>query len=72
MMDDECMSMQTQISQLYKSAWLQLRQIVLIREHLDETSTKRIIHAFVTSKLDNHNGLLYGVPKTKLQNAPAH
>jgi hypothetical protein len=77
-MMDECMSMQTQISQLCKSAWLQLRQIGLIRKHLDETSTERIIHAFVTSKLDYQNGLLYGVPKTQLdklqriQNAAAH
>jgi hypothetical protein len=65
-MMDECMSMQTQISQLCKSAWLQLRQIGLIRKHLDATSTERIIHAFVTSKLDYQNGLLYGVPKTQL------
>ena len=60
------MSMQVHIANICKSAWQHLRQIGMIRKHLDDISTERIIHAFVSSKLDHQNGLLYGVPNTQL------
>jgi hypothetical protein len=64
---DESMSLQPHINNLCKSAWLHLRQIGMIRKHLDQASTERIIHAFVTSKLDYQNGLLYGLPACKIE-----
>ena len=33
-----------------------------IRKYLSRTATERLIHAFVTSKLDSYNSLLYGLP----------
>ena len=33
-----------------------------IRMYLSRTATERLIHAFVTSKLDSYNSLLYGLP----------
>ena len=63
---DQSMSLKEHIANICKSAWQHLRQIGMIRKHLDNTSTERIIHAFVSSKLDLQNALLYGVPTTQL------
>ena len=40
-----------------------LRNIVKIRKYLDEGSTETLVHAFVSSKLDYCNTLLYVLPK---------
>ena len=39
-----------------------LYKIGRIRKYLDKTSTERLVHAFVTSRLDGNNGILYGLP----------
>jgi hypothetical protein len=64
---DKSMTLQRHVSELCRSAWFQLRQIGKIRQYLDKTSTERLIHAFITSKLDVNNSLLYGIPETLLQ-----
>ena len=64
---DEAMTLQKHVSELCRSAWFQLRQIGKIRPYLDKTSTERLIHAFITSKLDVNNSLLYGIPDFLLQ-----
>ena len=46
-----------------KSALFHLRNIVKIREYLTVESTKALIQAFVTCRLDNCNSLLTGSPK---------
>ena len=38
-----------------------------IRSYLSEESTIALIHAFITSRLDNGNALLYGLPKYQIQ-----
>jgi radical SAM superfamily enzyme YgiQ (UPF0313 family) len=43
-----------------------LRHISQIRPFLSEEAATRIIHAFISSKLDNFNSLLYGLPGTSL------
>jgi len=48
-----------------------LRNISRIRDCLYLADTEKLVHAFVTSKLDNANSLLYGLPKfliDRLQN----
>ena len=40
-----------------------LRDIGKIRKYLDEGSTETLVHAFVSSRLDYCNSLLYGLPK---------
>jgi hypothetical protein len=42
--------------------------IRLIRSSLSEEAEARIIHAFISSKLDNFKSLLYGLPGTCLYN----
>jgi hypothetical protein len=55
--------MTTQINNTCKSASLAIRNIGKIRNYLDQQSAKKLIHAFVTSKLDFCNSLLFGFPK---------
>ena len=40
---------------------MDLMQISQIRSYLSEYQAKMLIHAYVTSKLDTNNALLYGV-----------
>ena len=60
------MSFNEQISKICKSSHYHLRNIGKIRKYLDESSTKTLIHAFVTSKLDYCNALLNGLPKYQI------
>ena len=75
---DENLSMVGQISAICRSAYYHLRNIGQIRKYLDRSATETIIHAFVSSRLDNGNALLYGLPLSqlnrlqRLQNTAAH
>ena len=59
--------MKSHINQICKGAWFHLRNIGLIRSYLDQSTTERLVHSFVTSKLDCMNSLLYGLPKCYLE-----
>jgi hypothetical protein len=63
---DNIMGSHDQISLTSKSAWHQLRIIGKLRQYLDNKSTEQLVHAFVSSKLDINNALLYGLPDTLL------
>ena len=52
--------MNTQINFTCKSCWSRLCNIVKISFYLTNDHIKTIIHAYVTSKLDNFNSLLSG------------
>ena len=43
-----------------------MRNIGKIRNYLDQPSAEKLVHAFVTSKIDFCNSLLYGLSKTQL------
>jgi len=45
---------------------MHLRSISKIRKYLDEKTTKVLVHAFIFSKLDFVNSLLYGLPKYQI------
>ena len=64
---DEHLSMVPQVSQIYKSSFFHLRNIARIRNCLTPQAIKLVIHAFITSKLDYCNSLLYGAPKYLIQ-----
>ena len=66
MIMDNTLNMQKHINSICKGAWFHLRNIGFIREYLDDSTCEKLIHAFVTSKLDFMNCLLYGVPKIHL------
>ena len=62
--------MQTHVNKVCRNASLALRKIGSIRPYLDKSSTEVLVHAFVSSLLDNCNSLLVGLPVkqvTKLQ-----
>ena len=44
-----------------KAAFAGIRRIGQIRHYLDQNSTTRLIHAFVTTKLDACNSLIFGL-----------
>ena len=50
-----------------KSTFYHLCTISRIRKHLPKQTTEILIHAFVTSKLDHYNSLLYNVPKNVIK-----
>ena len=59
---DNTFSMSPNVNVICKSGYYLLRNIKRIRKYLSEDSAEKLIHAFVTSRLDNCNGLLYGLP----------
>ena len=74
---DKTLHMDSQVNQVSKGAWFHLRNIGKIRPFLNNATTEKLVHSFISSKLDSNNGLLYGIPKEKtdrlqrVQNAAA-
>ncbi len=67
---DPTLSFQQQISSVCRICYLELRRISAIRHYLSEDVTKKLLCAFVLSRLDYCNSLLAGCPKyllSKLQ-----
>ena len=60
---DECCSMVEHVNKICKTSYYHLRNISKIRKYLTEETTEIFVHAFVSSKLDYCNSLLYGLPK---------
>ena len=60
---DNKLNMERQVSAICKSAFFHIRNISRIRKFLSLSSTKALLHAFVTCRSDNCNSLLYGLPK---------
>ena len=58
--------MSTHISKLCSSAFFHLHNISRIRKFLSPVETKSLVHAFVTSRVDYCNSLLYGLPASQL------
>ena len=54
------------INQICKSAYFALHRIGKIRSLLDQAATEKLVHAFVSSKLDYCNSVLYGCPDFQL------
>lgn len=63
---DKTLSLSSQINAMCKSSFFHIRNIARIRKFLSFSTTEKLIHAFVTSKVDLYNALLYGVPKYEL------
>ena len=59
--DNSC-AMSTHVTNICRSASFALWKIAKIRNVLDEKSAIKLIHAFVTSRLDYCNSLLFGLP----------
>ena len=63
---DEQLTMSTHISKLCGVAFYHLHNIKRIRKYLSRESTKMLVHAFITSRVDYCNSLSYGLPKYQL------
>ena len=63
---DSNLTMQPHINTICKSAWFHLRNLFQIRKYLTKSAAETLVHAFVTSRLDNGNSLLFGLPKSTL------
>ena len=59
---DDHLTMSSHINSICHSASLALRNIGRVRKYLDQANSERLVHAFITSRLDYCNSLLYGLP----------
>ena len=59
---DSRLSMATHITKICASSFYYIYNIRRIRKYLAQQSTETLVHAFITSRLDYCNGLLYGLP----------
>ena len=75
---DTYLSLNDHIAKVCKTSHFHLRNISKIRKFLTKESTEILTYAFVSSKLDHCNSLLYGFPAYQLnklqliQNTAAH
>ena len=60
---DTHLDMRTHITKTCSSAFYYLYNIRHIRKHLSRESTEKLVHAFISSRLDYCNSLLYGIPE---------
>ena len=76
-MFDAELNMNNHVNLICKNAFYHLRNIAHIRNYLDMESTVTLVHAFISSRIDYCNSLLYGITKynleklQKVQNAAA-
>ena len=75
---DQDISFNSHMKQISKNAFFHLRNIAKIRHILSQKDAEKLVHAFVTSRLDYCNSLLSGCPNKSIktlrwiQNASAH
>jgi len=63
---DSSMTLQPHINNIVRLSSYHIRNIGKIRKYLDKSATEKVIHAFVTSRLDNGNALLYSLPNNQI------
>ena len=60
---DHHMTMHKNITKTCASCYFHLRNISSIRDSLTDDATIQLVHAFVSSRIDYCNSLLYGIPE---------
>ena len=60
---DTVMSMEHHVTAVFKAGFLHLRNISRRRKYISRHTAEILVHAFITSRLDFCNSLLYGLPK---------
>ena len=63
-MVDSKASMEAHVLSVCKSSFVHIRNLSRINKFLDSSSLERLVHAFITTKLDYCNSLLCGAPST--------
>lgn len=64
---DSGMKMTAQISNTIRACYCQLRSIAKIKKYLSKDAVVKLCHAFITSRIDNMNSLLYKIPDYQQQ-----
>ena len=59
---DQHARMHVQVKKVCQASLYHLKNISKIRRYVSQDTTEILIHAYKTSKLDNCNSLLYGLP----------
>ena len=59
---ESSLSMSKHISKSTSTSFLQIRDLARARRYLTEEAAKTAVHAFITSRIDYCNSLLYGLP----------
>ena len=63
---DQHMTFISQVDKVCRAASLAISKIGRIRKYIDRPTAERLVHAFVTSKLDANNSLLLGLPSSAI------
>ena len=63
---DDKLSMNAHINKVCNVSFYYIHNIWRIRKYLSPNSTETLIHAFITSRLDYCNSLLYGTPQAQI------
>jgi len=63
---DQCLDLSDHVKKICVSCHYHLRNIAKIRRYLSEKTSEILAHAFISSKLENCNSLLYGLPQNLL------
>ena len=58
---DNILAMDNHIKNVCKSTYFHIRNLYEIRKILDQDTASLLVHALITSRLDNGNSLLYGI-----------
>ena len=64
---EDSLSMEKNIGNVCRAGWACIRRIGKIRKFLDESSTEKLAHAFITSRIDCCNSLMLGIPDNDIQ-----
>ena len=59
---EDNLSMEKHVNNVCRAASFALHKLGQIRKYLDKNTTEKLVHAFVTCRLDNCNSLFYGLP----------
>jgi len=61
---DQRLTMESHISSISRTCSMYLYNIGRVRKYLTKDACKTLVHAFIISRLDYGNALLYGLPKS--------
>ena len=64
---DSCLSFKQHINNICKASFMALSNISKIRNYLDQSQAGKLVRAFVTTRLDQCNGLLFGLPEIEVK-----
>ena len=63
---DQHLTLVPHVNNICRLASHSIRNIGRIRKYLDRNSTEKLVHAFISSRLDSNNSILYGLPNSEL------